>query len=395
MTKTNKIAFALTCIIGFVIGLILFVMFFVDKSNAQERVLITEQKSVVDDGNCIKFMSIPDVRIEKDYEWIYQINMITRDTVKYKFNVSLESYFVRFNSNTGMSIGEFYGIDTDTIDYIFDGNENIIVKENNLLIADKKFRLSISDGWFDNQGNRVKIDTIYQKFKSMKIKFDSKIKSSHSDSIRFQPASDDTEVESENPTTNYGAVVTNYMGYWTTGYAIDLVKFANILKDNLVGKTIDSSFFGLKIVPNAAGNCTLFVFTPTTGWAQLTATFNNKPPANYTYVSDTLIAVNGIGDVWLRFNVKRIADAYNTGGALEGLDSTRGFYINQVALTNYGSNNYCKFYTSDHATTGNRPFWVSYYHTTSSVGYQGYQPLYDGKYLPLYNNGFVPIYRKP
>lgn len=150
------------------------------------------------------------------------------------------------------------------------------------------------------------------------------------DSILFVVPSDDSYTRKDLPNNNYGGLNQVNIGTWAgAGEYIGWIKFNKRINDSIpVNAVIDSAF--LVVSPSwISGLCTLFVATPAGGYSEGTITFNNQPDSVLTYVSDTLTAANW--DTMWRWDITRIVNEYH-GGALDGLDTTRGFVILDVSL---------------------------------------------------------------
>ncbi len=269
-------------------------------------------------------------------------------------------------------------------------NNGLNIKKNGKVIA----RHSFSDGYYNALGNKVSIKSFETKENKIKIKFNGEITTSKSDSFYWSSPSQDTKTVSGAPTTNYGTQASSYVGTRSDADVRNMMgwfKFGGLLNDSANAfAIIDSAFLSIKYYDTKVGLCTLFTVTPIAGWSQINLTFANQPDSSLAYISDTLKS-NSAG--WWRFNITTIETAYHTGGALSGLDTTKGYIIMDINPSDPASN-YMNYFNSENAT--DKPKKVVYYHAgVATGGYIGNQPLYDNKNIPIYDNKITPLYNKP
>lgn len=189
-----------------------------------------------------------------------------------------------------------------------------------------------------------------------------------SDSVVFTPPTHDTFTDENNPATNYGNQANMYFGTNAAGaghgHYVGAIKFGALINDSIPsGYTLDSVVLMAK-QEAITGLCTLFVATFDSGYDELTLNFANQPDSVLTYVSDTLTAANWMTS-WWRWDVTDIAIQYHYGGALEGLDTTRGFAVLDPKPGDVQSN-YISMTTSEAAA--NEPEFVLYFSSGEETG---------------------------
>ena len=349
-----------------ILSTVLLVFLFAMPMQAQKRVLLDKSDNVIraDFGNghySVEILLTTPKRAEKDSEWVYHIN--GQDTIKYKPS-NIDKYiggFVSYNT----WVGNFDGIDTDNIEYEFDSKDNKEFKDGKVFITknNKSIRFNYSDGWYKDN-NKIGITNVSYENNKLKIKFDTKINKSKSDSaVWSEGVTDDAQTVALQPSVVTGDQVTNYAGGSAADYEfMAWLKFDSLISD-VVGADaiIDSSL--LKVPQEVLGGTPqLYVATPVAGWSEATLNYGNQPDSSLAYLSDTLTAAT-IG-VWWHFRTDTIVRAYYTGGALADQDTVTGYVI-LTPDAKKGAYNYIGFYTSESGAAVTRQ--VIYY-TAAGAG---------------------------
>jgi hypothetical protein len=404
MTKTNKTVLILGCIAFIWILVVLFVMIFADRSKAQEitRYASWSNSKTIDLGNGHKrFEMIMARSYYVEYEKDINGNMIAirnisgNDTISYLPSNFSQYYGGVVNGNyednyissfvdsnvTKVNIYNDFDVATDTV--LVYSKEKVVAKSFNIAVFDKdNKKLNINK--VEKDGNKVKI-TANGKIKTVDPTWS------------WQPngIGKDATVRISAPTTNYGTttrIEVEYDGNLSTDIYLGMLQFVGwrdsiklsqpTFNDSWVNSIMDCVY-----VYENLGTSTYQPYMKKIDslWTESTVTYNTRPRMSTT---DSTTPMTARGDTGLFYGYD-VTNMFKT-------KTDSGAYLTVVyqALANA---TYHYAYSSDYAGVVKRPKrYVDYtVGGSSAVTYQGYQPLYDGKYLPLYNNGFVPIYRKP